>query len=173
MKKLRFSKLMVVWLATAGLCLPEALLAAAPPSVPVVSDVALRDGGVLVGQVVNVDGAALASVPVTLRSGGQDLVATTTDRGGYFAFSGLQLGTYQILTPTTVTTYQTWTAHTAPPQAQTGVLIVVGADTVRGQQTPGERFGALGRPLLFGGLIAAAIAVPIAVANSNRQPASQ
>jgi hypothetical protein len=161
-----------LWLA-AALWLPTAALAAPPISkAPVLVDVQLRNGGLLLGQVVRPDGSPLPGARVSLRSGNQDLASGTTDRSGYFAFSGLRTGTYQVAAANGIGTYQLWTADIAPPAAQRGALLVAGMDTVRGQHTP-EQFGQmLARPVIVGGLIGAAIAVPIAVSNSHREPAS-
>jgi len=161
-----------VWLA-AALWLPTAALATPPISkAPVLVDVTLRDGGVLLGQVVHPDGSPLPGVAVSLRSGNQELASGAADRSGYFAFSGLRTGTYQVVAANGIGTFQVWTADIAPPAAQRGALVVAGMDTVRGQHTPEQFAQMLARPVIVGGLIGAAIAIPIAVSNSHREPAS-
>jgi len=155
------------------MCIPEVALAVPPATInPLIADVVLRDGGVLLGQVVHSDGTPAAGVPVSLRSGNEQLVPNVTNERGYFAFSGLRTGTYQVVTPAGVGTYQAWNAQIAPPSAQPGALIVLAGDTVRGQHQPGPFANLFARPLLLGGLVAAAIAIPIAVANAQREPAS-
>lgn len=164
---------LVVWFAIACACLPQ-IAAAAPPQSPLppVTDVALRGGGVLLGQVVQPEGSPVANLPVSLVRDGKQLAPASTNKAGYFAFSGLKMGTYQVVTPTDVGTYRVWTAETAPPGAQPGVLIVNGQGTVRGQYDARTYAGMIGKPLLLGGLVAAAIAVPVALSNANRTPAS-
>ena len=164
---------LLVWFAIAGPCVPP-IASAAPPQSPFlpVTDVVLRAGGVVLGQIVQPTGAPAANLPVSLVRDGKRLAPASTNATGYFAFSGLKMGTYQIVTPTDVGTYRVWTAETAPPGAQPGILIVNGQGTVRGQYDARTYAGMIGKPLLLGGLVAAAIAVPVAVANANRTPAS-
>jgi hypothetical protein len=172
MNSARLIQTVALWLA-AALGLPTAALAASPiTKVPVLVDVTLRDGGVLLGQVVDPDGSSLPGVAVSLRSGNQDLASGVTDRSGYFAFSGLRTGTYQVAAANGIGTFQLWSADIAPPAAQRGALVVAGTDTVRGQHTPEQYAQLLARPVIVGGLIGAAIAIPIAVSNSHREPAS-
>jgi hypothetical protein len=166
-----FRKFVVCWTIVA-LAVPSAAFAAAPqaPQAPVVVDVRLREGGVLLGQVVDGQGTAQAGAPVMLRSGGKDLVTANTDQLGLFAFRDLKQGVYQVASGKSVHNFRVWTAQTAPPVAQDGALVVVGDKLVRGQHPLGS---ILTHPLLIGGAVAAAIAVPIAIANSDDdEPAS-
>lgn len=164
---------LVVWFAIAVACFPQ-IAAAAPPQSPFspVTDVVLRGGGVLLGQVVQPQGSPVANLPVSLVRDGKKLAPASTNTAGYFAFSGLKTGTYQVVTPTDVGTYRVWTAETAPPGAQPGILIVNGQGAVRGQYDARTYAGMIGKPLVLGGLVAAAIAVPVALSNANRTPAS-
>lgn len=163
----------VVWLAIAGTCLPP-IAAAAPPRSPLppVADVTLRDGGVLLGQVIRPEGAPLPNLPVSLVRSGKELAPSTTNTTGYFAFSGLTMGTYEVVTPAGIGVCRVWTAETAPPGALPGIVIVNTQATVRGQYDARTFAGMVGKPLVLGGLVAAAIAVPVAVSNANRTPAS-
>jgi len=172
MRNARYLTSAMAWLAVTGMCLPHVVLAGPPtPSRSPVADIALRDGGILLGQVVNADGTPLPNLSVSRRSDNRELASGATNKDGYFAFAGLRTGTYQVVTPAGVGTYQVWSAAIAPPSAQPGALIVAG-DTVRGQYTPENYAHRLAKPLLIGGLIAAAIAIPIAVANANKAPPS-
>ncbi len=166
---------LVGW-AALGCCLPGGF-AAAPPSpngAPVAVDVALGKGGVLVGQVVDVQGAAISEAPVSLRLRDKELVAAKTSPDGYFAFKGLRGGVYQITTTEGHGVYRAWAAGTAPPAAERGALLVSGADVVRGQgPKPMKVF--LANPLLIGAAVATAVAVPVAVHNARQdrdQPSS-
>ncbi len=125
----------------------------------------------MMGQVVRSDGTPLPNVPVSVRNANQELAIGTTNPGGYFAFSGLQTGTYQLATTGGAATYQAWSADMAPPAAQPGALLIVAGDTVRGQGN-GVLRGLLANPIIVAGVVATAVAVPIAVCNSNKHSAS-
>lgn len=168
MKNRKALSMSMAWLATAALCVPQLAFAQTPGSKPEIADVALRDGGVLLGQLVNTEGVALAGARVALRSGDRELGAGTTDQNGYFAFSGLRTGVYQLATAEGQATYRAWTAQAAPPGVQPGALLVAGNGAVRGQYRPD-----VGKWLLVGGLVAAAIAIPVAVHNANLKPGSR
>jgi hypothetical protein len=181
----RWIKSVAVALALAGVCLPESLLAAGPGSPSSkVTDVALRDGGVLTGQVVDAQGAAKGNTPVMLMAGEQELAASRTDQAGDFSFRGLRGGVYQIAAGSSHGVYRLWAPDTAPPSAQQGVLIVSDENTVRGQTqysnnglVPGTSYGGrlrfwLSNPWVIGGIVATAVAVPIALHESNDHPHS-
>ena len=166
-----------VWIAAVGLCLPEAAMAATQPAKnkskkkPVVTDVALRDHGVLIGQVVDPQGVPLVNVPVSLRSGDRQLAAARGDKQGNFAFRGLRGGVYQVEAARGGGTYRLWAKGTAPPTAEQSVLVVAGKQTVRGQY--GRRLmGWLQNPCIMAGVVAAAVAIPVAIHNNTRSPAS-
>lgn len=173
MKKTGCFRIAAAWLAVGGMCMPQVVFAATPDRPkPAIPDVALRDGGVLLGQVVKADGSPAPGAPISLRNDSRELATGTANAAGYFAFSGLTTGTYQMTTTGGAGTYQVWTADAAPPVAQPGALLVTNGETVRGQMQPGPFVGLFAQPLILGGLIAAAIAVPIAVSNSNRHHSS-
>jgi len=169
MKNLPWIPSLVVWLAVLGMCLPEALLAA-PAQTPVVIDVTLRDGGTLVGQVVDPQGTPMVNTPVSLRSNGKELVAGNTNDKGVFAFRGLNQGVYQVVAANGFGTFRVWTQETAPPVAQPGALIVAGQETVRGN---GPAISFLTNPWVLAAAIAAAVGIPIAVSNANRHHGSE
>jgi len=134
-------------------------------------DVALSDGGVLRGQAVDPQGSPVATIPVSLWQLNREVGRTVTDRAGYFAMSGLQGGTYQITAGSGRGVYRLWAANTAPPSAQPAALVVVGAgQLVRQQRAFCEPIYQWVRchPWFVVGLAAAAIAVPIAIHNSER-----
>ena len=60
MKTGRLVRGVVISLAAFGICIPPVALAAEPTQMPVVTDVALRDGGMLQGKVVDLQGAGVA-----------------------------------------------------------------------------------------------------------------
>jgi hypothetical protein len=62
MRTVRFVRGVVLTLAAMGICVPQVAFAAEPA--PAILDVALADGGVLHGQVINAQGAGAAGMPV-------------------------------------------------------------------------------------------------------------
>lgn len=129
------------------------------------SDVALRGGGLLVGQVVDQQGVAKANTPVSIQFAGKEVVSTTTDANGVFAAKGLRGGQYQILTPQGGSNCRLWAADTAPPAARPAALVVAGNEVVRGAG-PADSWVAWVKchPYITAGTVAAAVAVPVAFA---------
>jgi len=156
---------MVVGLALIGVCFPQMALAATPQNsqAKVITDVRLYDGNVLYGQVVTAENIPVVGTEVVLTSNGQKLVGTKTDKTGYFAFSGLHSGMYQLVTANTHRAYRVWSGKVAPPSAQAGALVVVGG-TVRGQ---GRLRNLFANPWVVGAIVATAVAVPVAIHNSR------
>ena len=112
----------LVSLAVVGFCLPETALAAAAAvdRMPAVTDVALTDGGVLFGKVIDPQGAALAKVPVSLQGRDREIARAVTDGNGYFAVRGLRGGVYQLVAETGQGVFRLWQPGTAPPSCQEG-----------------------------------------------------
>ena len=136
-----------------------------------VGDVALSDGGVLVGQVVSEEGVPHANTPVRLQLNGAEVAAALTDANGMFSVSDLQGGVYLIITPHTFGIYRLWVDNTAPPAAKQGVLLVTGGNVVRGQDEE-EAPGLLSNPLVWAAIVVA-VATPIAVSElSDSGPSS-
>jgi hypothetical protein len=166
MKPTQLFKELVVLLAVAGMCMPQALLASQPAQAPNITDVALGEGGVLMGQVVDVAGVPQGKVPVSLQSGQDQLGTNVTDANGYFAFRGLRGGVYQLVSADGQGAYRVWMPGTAPATAQKGALVVAGQDLVRGQYGGRLRYW-LSNPWVIAGIVAAAVAIPVAIANSD------
>ncbi len=168
-------RMAIVWLALAGSCLPTtgwAANATALPS-PQIADVALRDGGVLVGQMVNGQNAPQNGVRVSLQDVQNREVATAvTDRQGTFAISGVRGGVYQVVMPQGRQVYRLWSPGIAPPSAQQGVLLVTPGETIRGELGNGSIRNFVSNPLVIGAAVATAIAVPVVVIANNRSPSS-
>lgn len=182
----------LVSLAVVGFCLPQTAFAvqASVDRVPSVADVALQDGGVLCGQVVDPQGIPLARVPVSLQDRNGEVARAVTDGNGYFAVQGLRGGVHQLVAARGHGTFRLWTPGTAPPSSQKGALLVAARETVRGQQCEsgcepecgvpcGPCYGSgckgvaywLANPWVVTGIVATAVAVPVAIHNSGR-PAS-
>lgn len=169
-----------------GMIAPTSVLAITPPAAPApaaTSDVALRAGGLLVGQVVDQQGVAKAGAPVSIQFTGKEVVRTTTDANGVFAAKGLRGGQYQLLTPQGGSVCRLWAADTAPPAARPAALIVSGGQVVRGQgeAPPGPPQGGptnswvnwiKAHPYIVAGTTAAAIAVPLALAEDDSDSGS-
>jgi len=117
--------------AALGMSLPTAAFATTPAATS--NDVALRNGGVLVGQVLDQQGVAKANTVVSVQYANHEIVRTTTDANGVFAAKGLRGGEYQLLTQDGSSSCRLWAAETAPPSAQKAALVVTGGDVVRGQ----------------------------------------
>ena len=167
MKTANMAKWVLVSLAVLGFCLPQPVLAATASgeSRPVVVDVALMDGGMLVGQVVDPQGAPLAKTSVSVWSQAKQIGVAVTDENGRFAVGGLRNGVYQVVAAEGHGAYRLWTPGVAPPSAQRGALLVAGKGAVRGQDNPWCSW--LTNPWVIAGIVATAVAVPVALANSK------
>jgi hypothetical protein len=165
MKTGRLVRGVVISLAAFGICIPPVALAAEPTQMPVVTDVALRDGGMLQGKVVDLQGAGVAGVPVSVQAQNREVAAATTANEGRFSIPGLKGGVYHVAAAEGHGVYRLWTAGTAPPSAQNDAIVY----TQYGYG-PGAMKMFFANPIVIAGLVATAIAVPIAL--SNAHPAS-
>ena len=166
MKRAYLIKMTAVALSCAGMIIPQAMLASpAGPRQPqtAVVDVQLQEGNVFQGMVVDTAGAPLANTKVIVFNQDGPVAETRTDEEGRFALGPLRGGTYQVSTARSTGVYRLWAPRTAPPTARPTVLLVEGADVLRGQVGPASMF--LTNPWVVVGIIGAAIAVPIAVNN--------
>jgi hypothetical protein len=149
--------------------LPSAALAATPARLATGGgDIALREGGLLVGQVVDVQGVVKANAAVSIRFANREVVRTTTDENGMFAAKGLRGGQYQLLTQDGLSVCRLWAADTAPPSARPAALVVTGDSVVRGQGPVGNWVTWMkAHPYITAGTVATAIAIPVAIAVSD------
>ena len=130
-----------------------------------IRDVALKAGGRMTGQFVNTQGQPQANqVVVVQRQGGQP-AQTRTDAKGRFVIEGASGGLYQVATHDSAVVCRCWTENAAPPGASRDLLIVSGEGIQRGQRPIGEFL--FSAPVLVALVIAAAIAIPIAIHNSQ------
>jgi len=95
-------------------------------------DISLQDGGILVGQVVNPQGAAKEGVEVSVFHKEKELIRAKTNKQGRFAVKGLSGGSYTLATSQGRIPIRAWTKRTAPPSSALGALLVEGT-TVRAQ----------------------------------------
>lgn len=174
MKSTRRVRMAILSLVLAGTCLTSVVRAADANSLPApqIADVALRDGGTLVGQMVDGQNIPKTNIRVALQDAqNHEVAAATTNQQGYFTMSGLRSGVYQVVTPQGRQVYRLWQPGMAPPSAQSGILLVADGNTVRGVAGNGTLKTLLTNPLVIGGVVATAVAVPVALSN-NHHPAS-
>lgn len=174
MKTSRFVRGLLVSLAAMGMCLPQAALAAGPKPTPAVMDVALRDGGILHGQVVNLQGTGQVGMPVFVKAQGHNVATTVTAADGTFNVQGLRGGVYQVAAARGQGIYRVWAAGTAPPAAQDTAVIYTQNGTVPSDVVVYTNAGAgfapkmlLTNPIVIAGIVATAVAVPLALSNSH------
>lgn len=151
-------------------------VAAATPGVAP-RDIALHQGGVLVGQIVDAKGVSIAKAQVSLFSAGKEVARTQSDSTGNFAVKGLKGGVYQVASENNQGVYRLWSAQTAPPSAQRGMMLVSDTDIALGQGGQAGPFRGVANwvsqhPIMTAGVIATAIAIPIALDDDDDPPAT-
>ncbi|MCG8450894.1 MAG: carboxypeptidase-like regulatory domain-containing protein [Pirellulales bacterium] len=175
----------MTWLAAAAVVAQPQLLfaneiASLPspqPTMQMPHDVVLAKGGLLVGQLVNEQGAPMPMTPVSLWTVGKEVARLTTDKAGKFQAENLRGGVYQVVAVGHQGVYRLWAPQTAPPAAQQQLTVISRNEIVRGQFTapPGNPFSSIGQfvaehPILTASAVAAAIAIPIAVDDDPSTP---
>ena len=160
-------------LACWAMIIPSSAIAVEPTSHH--ADVALRPGGVLVGQVVDQQGAVKPDTVVSVQYSDYVVVRTTTDAHGVFAAQGLRGGQYQLVTEDGISVCRLWAPDTAPPAARPAALVVTGNNVVRGQWGGGPMHQWIdwvkAHPYITAGVVATAIAIPLAIADDDDDPA--
>lgn len=184
MKRTGFFKAGMLALACSGMLLPPPVLHAAvadqapgqrvavPASTAV--DVELHPGGVLLGQVLDAGGNPSPGIPVSLHLLGREVATTVTDQSGCFRVSGLRGGTLEIVAGPHRGVFRIWAPNTAPPSMLASKSVVLGGQQVRGQCDTGgpcDSGGPIGywlcNPWIIAGLVAAAVAIPVAIHNNR------
>ena len=135
------------------------------PVVPTIGDVALAEGNTLWGEVVGTDGKAIDGAMVRIAQSGRSASTVSTSEDGLFAVPNMRPGVYEIGTGTTNGVYRIWSPGTAPPAAVPSVRMVAEQDIVRAQREFGSWLKE--NKFIIGGIMAAAIAIPIAVHNNR------
>jgi len=161
MKNGRLVRGMVISLGVLGMCLPEMAFAVPPPLAPAVVDIAMADGGVLHGQLIDLQGGSAVGLPVSVKAQNKDIVRTTTVKDGRFTVQGLRGGVYQVAAGKGQGVYRLWTAKAAPPSAQKNAIVFT-----QGFLGGGPKM-LLANPIVVAGVVATAIAVPVAIVNSK------
>ena len=132
---------------------------------PAVNDVELRPGGTLSGQVVNSAGQPLFRQAIRVQQANREPIEAASDHEGRFRLSGLNAGLCQIEFGDHAVVCRCWSANTAPPVAAKEILLTSGESVERGQRAIADL---LTGPILIGMIIGAAIAIPIAIHNSQK-----
>jgi hypothetical protein len=117
---------------------------------------------------IDPQGAPEAGIDVALVKDGAVVAAARTDTEGRFALADMKAGVYQLQTPRANAVCRVWAPNTAPPVAQPGVLLVSSQNVVRQQSI----FSVLANPWVLGGIVAAAIAIPLALDDDDDDSAS-
>ena len=177
MKRFSFCKLAAI-MAGAGLCLSQLTAQAAETTpakavepAPVAVDVSLAQGGLLQGQVVDAQGAALKGAPVSIWFENQQIAQTVANENGQFSVGGLRGGVHHVVAGEGYGMFRLWTAQAAPPSAQSAATVVSGEKVVRGQN--GQMIGSFLRsPVLWAGLAYTAGHVVGFNAGLDRTPSS-
>jgi hypothetical protein len=163
----------LVALAATGILAPQPSVASGPmasasvagPVAPAhsVRDFALQHDGTLRGQVVDAAGHGASETEIAVLQQGRVVVSGRTDAQGHYALHGLQAGVSQVVTEQGVTVCRVWTARTAPPSAQANALLVHDDQVIRGHLGNGGLVRFLSNPWVLGGIVAAAIVIPLAL----------
>lgn len=180
MKKLYPCTRLLVWTAVIGIVVPasparcEDRAADAAQARTAIRDTALGKSGVLRGKVFNAQGMPLSGVDVAVLTTDGKAIRSRSTAEGEFAIGGLKGGVYQVVAGHGSEVVRAWSEGTAPPTAEQQVLVVSDPRVAVGQWEPGT-FGyflqetkyMLSNPFVMGGIIAAAVAIPVAIHNAN------
>ena len=160
MKTVQVIRNVTVSLSLVGLCIPTVAFSAPPASEPAVVDIALADGGTLHGRVIDLQGGNVTGIPVSLQTQDRGVISATTVSDGQFSVKGLQGGVYQVAAGQGQGSYRLWSPGTAPPAAHDDAIVYTAG--------PGGGIKMLlSNPIVIAGIVATAIAVPVALANSR------
>jgi hypothetical protein len=182
------------WLAASALILSPAQLLRAHESQPLstsananavprltIHDVALHPGGLLQGQILNENCRPVPDATVAIQSDGQTIAETRTDSDGVFAVAGLRGGVHQVVTDGGVETCRLWATNTAPPRAAQSLHIFRTPHLLaRGQYHAPPLLNSFVQnskqwatnPFIVGGIVAAAVAIPVAIHNADDKSGS-
>ncbi len=134
------------------------------------TDIALTRDNTLNGRLFDETGNPVGGMSVAIYSQGHMTAATVSDQAGSFSLVTNRGGVYELRAGNEVQIIRLWHHDTAPPSAESTIQLRVGEETVRGQRPIESLF--CFQPWFLGLLIAAAIAIPIAVHDSDSRPAS-
>jgi hypothetical protein len=113
-----------------------------PARLPVLTDIALQKGGILVGRLTDDKGKLRGEQKIIIRQENQLVAEVTTGKNGQFMVEGLQGGIYEIASDKGAGSFRAWATDTAPPSAKQFAVLIEGDEVVRGQwgwvPTPGS-----------------------------------
>ena len=159
--------------ACLGMIVPSAWSAEAPAQPAAASlDVSLGAEGLFRGQLLDAQGVAQKGVEVAMLYNGREVVRTTTDENGAFAAKGLRGGEYQVVAMNQAASYRLWNAGQAPPAARPSALMIANTNVVNGQYSGGVLNWMKMHPLIVAGVVATAVAVPVAINASDDDSSS-
>ena len=118
------------------LLVPQLAIAAKPQlraKEPMLTDIALQRGGILVGRVVAKKGALSEKQTIVIRQNNKLVAEVTTGKNGQFMVKGLQGGIYEIASNQRSGNFRAWAEDTAPPSAKQFALLIDSDEVVRGQ----------------------------------------
>jgi hypothetical protein len=124
----------------------------------------------LFGRVIDWRGTPLAGSTVLLVDASRQAVAAQTDEQGRFAFAVPRGGAYAVSAAGSGEICRIWTHRAAPPSAQDHLVLRAPQTIIRGQSSPAYQWISE-HPWLFYTGLAAAITVPLVVANSGSDDA--
>ena len=111
----------------------------------------------------------MVNTGVSVKAQDREIARATTTADGWFSVQGLHAGVYRLAANDSQGVYRFWAANTAPPSAQHSAIVYTadqaggGAGTSRG----GSLKMFLANPIVLAGIVATAIAVPVALAASH------
>ena len=118
------------------LLVPQLAVAAKPQlqaKDPLLTDIALQRGGILVGRVIGKKGELGDKQTIVIRQNNKLVAEVATGKNGQFMVKGLQGGIYEIASEQGSGNFRAWAANTAPPSAKQFALLIDSDDVVRGQ----------------------------------------
>ncbi len=135
MASMRCKTLCTIVLAT---LIPQLSLAATPQvnsssPKPLLTDIALQKGGILVGRLTSKKGELRDAKKIVVRQNNKTVAEVTTGKNGQFMVEGLQGGIYEIASDQGAGSFRAWSAGTAPPSAKQFAVLIDSDEVVRGQ----------------------------------------
>ena len=127
-------------------------------------DVELSSTGRFHSQVVDTSGQPKVNETIRLLHRGEVVGAVRTNASGEASFDGVRGGVHQISVGESIAVVRCWRAETAPPIAQKSLLLVSDGKTIRGQHHISHM---VTNPIFLGAALIAALAIPIAINNSD------
>jgi len=114
----------------------------APAAQAATADIALWNGGTLLGQVVNHNGQPVSGIVVSLQYSGSQIAQAVSNEEGTFSVRGLRPGEHQVIISGQTNTYRLWPAKSAPEGVRPRLTLATPRRIVLGQlgsATPGGR----------------------------------